>query len=49
MITEDCEIKIIDFGFGKELRGGEGGGFMSSFVGTEMYMAPEVVDKMVQY
>ena len=49
MITEDCEVKIIDFGFGKVLQGRTGSGFMSSFVGTEMYMAPEVVDKRVQY
>ena len=45
MITEDCEVKIIDFGFGKVLQGRKGTGFMSTFFGTEMYMAPELLNK----
>ena len=49
MITEDCEVKIIDFGFGKVLQGRKGTGFMSTFVGTEMYMAPEVLNKLEAY
>ena len=49
MITEDCEVKVIDFDFGKELKGTESSGFMTTPVGTPMYMAPQVLSDTVGY
>ena len=49
MITEDCQIKLIDLGYGKVLAGTDQKGFMSSYVGTEMYMAPEILNKSLPY
>ena len=42
MITEKSEVKVIDFDFGKELKGNRSSGFMDTPVGTPMYMAPQV-------
>jgi len=43
MITQDYDIKLIDFGFGCQLSGKKGNGFMKTNLGTPMYKAPEVI------
>ena len=42
MITKDMELKVIDLGYAKQLAGADGSGFLSSTLGTFMYMAPEI-------
>lgn len=43
MLTEDFEVKLIDLGYGVALAGHGQDGFNRTRLGTEMYMAPEVV------
>lgn len=45
MLTEEFEVKLIDLGYGLDLEGRTGSGFMKSRLGTYMYMAPEIQDK----
>jgi len=49
MLTEEFEVKLIDLGYGLDLEGRTGSGFMKSRLGTYMYMAPEIQDKSIQY
>lgn len=49
MLTTDYEIKLIDFGFGMALCGRSGYGYLTTRLGTPMYMAPEILDKTVPY
>ena len=49
MITEKSEVKVIDFDFGKELKGNMSTGFMNTPVGTPMYMAPQVTVDRIKY
>ena len=44
MLTEDFEVKIIDLGYWIFLAGNHGNGFTSTQLGTNMYMAPEIVE-----
>ena len=43
MIQEDLTIKIIDIGYGKELKGTKGDGYNRTQLGTPGYVAPEIV------
>ena len=43
MITTDSEIKVIDLGYGYALAGRQKDGFHRTRLGSEMYMAPEVI------
>ena len=45
LLTNDFQVKIIDFGFGIELAGRTGHGFASTYLGTPMYMCPEIVSR----
>ena len=49
MITEDFQVKLIDFGYSLKLEGKRKDGYMKTKLGTAMYMAPEVSDKTVKY
>mgnify|MGYP001279438957 CR=1 FL=1 len=40
---------MVDFGFALQLQGRDGSGFMSSYVGTPAYMAPELLSKKRYY
>ena len=42
MLTSTFEIKIIDLGYGLALEGRNKNGFMTTYVGTPMYLAPEI-------
>lgn len=43
LLNKDFSCKIADFGFAKKISGPEGKGFMKTRLGTEAYMAPELV------
>lgn len=43
MLTQDFDIKLIDLGYGMTLGGRETDGWNRTRLGTEMYMAPEIV------
>lgn len=43
MITSDCKLKIIDFGFAGPIAGRDGAGKLSTRRGTRAYMAPEIL------
>ena len=43
MLTEKYEVKLIDLGYGVKLAGNETDGFNRTRLGTEGYMAPEIV------
>ena len=45
MLTEDFDVKIIDMGYWVALSGSHKNGFTSTQLGTNMYMAPEIVEK----
>ena len=45
LLTRDYQVKIIDFGFGINLAGRTGTGFTSTYLGTPMYMCPEIVNR----
>ena len=42
MITNELKIKIIDLGHGKHLIGTDGTSLMTTYVGTSIYIAPEI-------
>jgi len=42
LLDENYNLKIGDFGFAGPIEGKSGEGFMSTYVGTENYMPPEV-------
>lgn len=42
LLTNDYQVKIIDFGFGINLAGRTGTGFTNTYLGTPMYMCPEI-------
>ena len=46
MLTENFDVKLIDFGFVCTLRGKDGKGFNTTNVGTPGFMAPELLKKM---
>ena len=43
LVDDDLNLKVADFGFAKKISGPEGKGFMKTRLGTEAYMAPELV------
>jgi len=43
MLTNDFKIKMIDLGYGTKLAGRAQNGFNNTKLGTEGYMAPEIV------
>lgn len=43
MLTESFQVKLIDLGYGVRLAGKKQDGFNTTKLGTEMYMAPEIV------
>ena len=45
MLTENFEVKIIDLGYWIPLTGSHRNGFTSTQLGTDMYMAPEILEK----
>ena len=45
MLTENFEVKIIDLGYWISLAGSYRNGFTSTQLGTDMYMAPEILEK----
>ena len=49
LLTNDFQVKIIDFGFGINLAGRTGTGFTSTYLGTPMYMSPEIESRGDQY
>ena len=49
ILTRDYEVKIIDFGFSQALSGKKEQGFMTTKLGTPMYMAPEIHDRTIKY
>lgn len=42
MLTSDFQLKIADFGFAAPIEGRDGSGTLSTQLGTESYMAPEI-------
>ena len=45
ILDSKLDLKIIDFGFCGSLSGTEGKGYMRTYVGSLMYMAPEIHEK----
>jgi serine/threonine protein kinase len=45
LLTNDYNVKLVDFGFACKLEARDGSGFSRSVVGTPGYMAPEVLAK----
>jgi serine/threonine protein kinase len=46
LISEDSKtIKIADFGFAGPISGLNGSGYLNKYLGTEAYMAPEILGK----
>ena len=45
MLTSDYNVKIIDLGYGVKLAGRKTDGFNRTKLGTEGYMAPEIVNE----
>lgn len=43
LLDDKFNLKIVDFGFSCPLKGHNGKGFGSSYVGTPSYMAPEII------
>ena len=44
MLTNTYDVKLIDLGYGIKLAGNETDGFNRTKLGTEGYMAPEIVE-----
>ena len=44
MLDDKYNIKIIDFGFAKDLQGSDNSGFMKTQLGSPAYMAPELIE-----
>ena len=42
LLTENYELKIVDFGFAAPISGNKGDGYMKTKLGTLSYMAPEI-------
>lgn len=42
MLDKDFNVKITDFGFAAPVRGRDDTGFLTSYKGTEAFMAPEI-------
>ena len=42
LLDDHYNLKIADFGFAGPVDGRDGGGFLTTYVGTENYMAPEI-------
>ncbi|KAJ3286774.1 Mitogen-activated protein kinase [Rhizoclosmatium sp. JEL0117] len=52
LVNADCELKICDFGLARGLAGSEGedtGGFMTEYVATRWYRAPEIMLRSRSY
>ena len=45
---EDAKLKIADFGESAPLEGWKDEGFLSSYVGTRQYMAPEIIETSIK-
>lgn len=43
MLDENFNIKIADFGFAAPLQGRDGSGYLKTMLGTQAYMAPEIL------
>lgn len=43
LLDKDFNIKIADFGFAAPIQGRDGSGFLSTYLGTPSYMAPEIL------
>jgi serine/threonine protein kinase len=44
-VDANFNLKVADFGFAAPLEGRTGGGYLSTYLGTESYMAPEILAK----
>lgn len=44
LLDKDFNIKIADFGFAAPIQGRDGSGFLSTYLGTQSYMAPEILE-----
>jgi len=42
LLDQDFQIKIVDFGFSVAVSGRDGSGLLQSYLGTPLYMAPEI-------
>ena len=47
MLTESFDVKLIDLGYGISLAGSMNDGFTRTKLGTDMYMAPEIVENKI--
>ena len=45
MLDKDFNVKIADFGFAAPIEGRDGSGFLKTVLGTQSYMAPEILDR----
>lgn len=45
MLDDDFNIRIADFGFAAPIQGKDGSGFLRTSLGTQSYMAPEILLK----
>ena len=43
MLDEHANVKFMDFGFAGPLEGRDGTGYLTTYLGTEAYMAPEIL------
>jgi len=46
MLDKDYNIKIADFGFAAPIEGRDGSGFLKTVLGTQSYMAPEILERV---
>ena len=45
LLDANYDVKIVDFGFARSLEGRDSSGKNATYVGTQGYMAPEIVLK----
>ena len=45
MITRSGEVKVIDLGYSLSMVGRDEDGFLTTRVGSKMYMAPEIIGR----
>lgn len=45
MFDKDFNLKIADFGYATSIKGKNGDYLLSTILGTECYMAPELIKK----
>lgn len=45
MLDKNFNVKIADFGFAAPLEGRDGSGFLKTVLGTQSYMAPEIMER----